>query len=307
MAPTRRPRNTLSVAAEKRLVNEQITSRARQLNADSGKPPPRGSASCSDPRHTVTLLSRYIWMTPDENFGKFYQFCKIGGRACHFQFFDRNVTGLALAQDAVMTGLLADKARLGDTNRRHLLPSVATAASTAGASSTASSSEIASQPSVAPAALNTGADSNTPSSTTHRTTQRRAPMPFPMSSPIRARSVSPLPDFLSSRSSPPPSNASEWDSDLAEVTALSDWMVTVLIYQDSINFKTYSLALRNIDGCFVLRDHQATFEAAGFETTDIIQWFTPDGVWEVLQWDELVPLYHGELIALKPQGIHVWM
>ncbi|THU92548.1 hypothetical protein K435DRAFT_800385 [Dendrothele bispora CBS 962.96] len=269
MAPTRRPRNTLSVAAEKRLVNEQITSRARQLNADTGKPPPRGSASCPDPRHTVTLLSRYIWMTPDENFGKFYQFCKIGGRACHFQFFDRNVTGLTLAQDAVMTGLLADKARLGDTNRRHLLPLVATAASTTGASSTASSSEIANQPSVAPAALNT--------------------------------------DFVSSRSSPPPSNASEWDTDLAEVTALSDWMVTVLIYQDSTNFKTYSLALRNIDGCFVLRDHQATFEAAGFETTDIIRWFTPDGVWEVLQWDELVPLYHGELIALKPQGIHVWI
>ncbi|THU77616.1 hypothetical protein K435DRAFT_812289 [Dendrothele bispora CBS 962.96] len=277
MAPTRRPRNTLSVAAEKRLVNEQITSRARQLNADTGKPPPRGSASCPDPRHTVTLLSRYIWMTPDENFGKFYQFCKIGGRACHFQFFDRNVTGLTLAQDAVMTGLLADKARLGDANRRHLLPLVATAASTAGASSTASSSEIANQPSVAPAALNT--------------------------------------DFVSSRSSPPPSNASEWDSDLAEVTALSDWMVTVLIYQYAFSCRIRILPTsRPIHSLFGISmvalyygDHQATFEAAGFETTDIIQWFTPDGVWEVLQWDELVPLYHGELIALKPQGIHVWM
>ncbi|THU98524.1 hypothetical protein K435DRAFT_795603 [Dendrothele bispora CBS 962.96] len=120
MAPARRPRGSLSVAQETKLVHEQIALRAQQLN---GGKAPTGRAVCPTHEHSTTLHGSNIWLRNDENLGKYYTFCKDDrGKACHFDFINRRVTGSDLASDSVMSKHLATKERLNDPNRHHILP-----------------------------------------------------------------------------------------------------------------------------------------------------------------------------------------
>ncbi|THU83091.1 hypothetical protein K435DRAFT_871652 [Dendrothele bispora CBS 962.96] len=364
MAPIRRPRGSLSVAQETKLVHEQIALRAQQLN---GGKAPTGRPMCPTSEHPTTLRGSNVWLHNDNNFGKYYTFCKTDrGNVCHFNFLERCVTGNDLASDPVMSEHLASKRRLNDPNQRHLLPTALAAsvsrpqtqnnrlpqvASSARRVSSRSSPPPTSSPPQQASSSRVGrtrpfpmSSSPPPTSSPPRqssSSRVRRTRPFPMSSspppssPPRQSSSTPAGRSRPFPMSSPPRGTRFSTPEMDRGPALSSPIrssstldiqnvytpqtglgcnklhltraVTALVYQDADAFETCQLPLRKSANVLILNDHKLLLGQFGLETVGLIQRFTRDGVWEDAHWREPLAFEPGEIVLLKPKGMHVML
>ncbi|KAE9393141.1 hypothetical protein BT96DRAFT_999681 [Gymnopus androsaceus JB14] len=234
----------------------------------------------------MTLRGKNIWLREDENFGKFYTFCKDrADKVCHFVFHNRRITGSALSHDLIIAEHLRRKEALQNTEHRHELPTVI-----------AASTRSTSPPPLTP------------------------PPTIPISQNISRRDVSrrvcenhPLP-----RSSPDQRDvidiSNDEDLDIGSSTGIKKngpglhltKFITVLVYQNATTSETGLLHLRKATNVLVLGDHKVQLGLLGLEMTDRVQCLK-DGVWKDIRWNEFMRVDAGDLVLLKPKGLHVEM
>ncbi|THU85186.1 hypothetical protein K435DRAFT_806110 [Dendrothele bispora CBS 962.96] len=309
MAPTRRPRGSLTVAQETKLVHEQIALRAQQLN---GGKAPTGRPMCPTNEHPTTLRGSNVWLHNDNNFGKYYTFCKTDqGNVCHFNFLERWVTGNDLASDPVMSEHLASKRRLNDPNQRHLIPTALAA------SVSRSQTQNNRLPQVASSARRVSSRSSPPptSSPPRQSSSSRVgrTRPFPMSlspppsSPPRFSSSTPA-----GRSRPfpmsSPLRATRFSTpEMDRGPALSSPIRSSSILDIQNVYTPQTRLGRNDSELHLTKAVTALVYQFGLETVGLIQRFTRDEVWEDAHWREPLALEPGEIVLLKPKGMHVML
>ncbi|KAK7468908.1 hypothetical protein VKT23_003405 [Stygiomarasmius scandens] len=299
MAPARRPRGSLSIAQETKLVHEQIALRAQQLN---GGRAPTGRPTCPTREHSTTIRGSNIWLKNDENFGKYYTFCKNDrGRVCHFEFIDRQVTGHDLAHDPVMSEHLASKERLDDPDRRHILPTALAASVVRSRNPTRSRGTNLSRRTIRSSPPRFSPPLSSPPLSSRTT------MPFPMSSPTQSTRLS-TPEFDRAVLSSPPRVGEDLPYVSARPAASGLHLtkaINALIYQSATSFCTCQLSLRKSGNILVLSDHKLVLGSFGLEIVDSIQRLTSDQIWEDVRWWEPVTVAADGIILLKPKGMHV--
>ncbi|KAJ3816804.1 hypothetical protein F5880DRAFT_1618912 [Lentinula raphanica] len=341
----RRPKGTLSVAEEKKLIKSQIINRATQLNG--GSTPRSTLLVCPKGEHGFVMWGRgsKVWTKRDDDFGKFYQMClQDPGAPCHFQFHDRIQTGEALYHDPIMALYLQRLDELEDPVLRLRLPGTSSASESRrlpgdshGSSQTPADLQMRSSTSQSTPMLDTRRNSqkatvqvSAPRSSTHRNSQKAiVPVLAPQSSTHRSLQKTTVPVSVPSTplaqrrpmafplSSPIRERSSSpmldygfvQSSPIRKAPGHMDLHITkavnVLVYQDGNDPDIRALPLRKSGSEVVLHDHKVVLGELGLELTEPIQHLTKEHVWVDVKWDEAIAVEDQGLLLLKPKGLAI--